>query len=106
MNPVVIAALVAQSLIARVSRVAGAIVGFLITTGILLWGLSLYGDGEQIALFGVPLSQSFFLGVCLIWYGFDVKAFIGAKNSEGQVSRNSENNPSTTEETRSNTQPT
>jgi hypothetical protein len=79
-NPVIIVAIIIQGLIAKGSKIAGAVVGYLITTGILVWGLSLYSDGDQIALFGIPLSQPVFIVSILVWYGFDTKEFIAAKS--------------------------
>ena len=79
MNPIVIVAIIAQSMIARTNRMAGAIAGYLLTTGILIWGLSLYSAGSGIALIGIPLSQPIFLVVCAVWYGFDTKAFLTAR---------------------------
>lgn len=73
MNFVILFALMVQSAIAKSSHTAGAIVGFLITTGILLWGLSAYSVGDAIAILGIPLSKPVFIGACLLWYFFDVK---------------------------------
>jgi hypothetical protein len=80
-NPIVIIAIIAQSMIARTNRMAGAIAGFVLTTGILIWGLSLYSAGSGIALLGIPLSQPIFLIVCVAWYGFNTKAFLGARKA-------------------------
>jgi hypothetical protein len=79
LNPIIIIAIVAQSFISRSSRMAGAIVGFIITTGILLWGLTLYSAGSGIIFFAIPLSEAAFIVVCLIWYGFNVRAFLRAR---------------------------
>jgi hypothetical protein len=84
-NPVIIAAIVVQGFISKTSKIAGAVVGYVITTGIMVWGLSLYGDGSQIALFGIPLSEEAFIIACLVWYGFDTKVFIAAKQESGEV---------------------
>jgi hypothetical protein len=78
-NPIVIIAIIAQSMIARTNRMAGAIAGYVLTTGILIWGLSLYSEGSGIALLGIPLSQPIFLIVCVAWYAFDTKAFFAAR---------------------------
>ena len=77
-NPVILVALFVQVIVARFSRKAGALIGFVITTFILLWGLGTYGNGDTIALFGIPLSMPIFLLVCLFWYGYDFKAMIEA----------------------------
>jgi hypothetical protein len=79
MNPIIIVAIVLQIFISRVSRMAGAIVSYLITTGILLWGLSLYSVDSGIVFFGVPLSEPAFLVLCLVWYGFDTRALLRAQ---------------------------
>jgi hypothetical protein len=81
-NPVIIIALVAQSIISKASRMAGAVVGFLITSGILLWGLGVYAEGDEIAFFGVAIPQVVFVILCLIWYAFNVKEIFAAKNME------------------------
>ena len=78
-NPVIIGAILVQSWVSKASRVAGAILGYLITTGIFLWGLAIYGDHGQIAFFGVPLSQPVFVILCLVWYVFDTFTFIAAR---------------------------
>lgn len=92
-NPVIIVAIIVQGLIAKASRIAGAIVGYVITTGILLWGLSLYSNGDQIALFGIPLSQPVFIVAILVWYGFDTKGFLAAKKQAAQGSTGPSQNP-------------
>ena len=78
-NPVIIVAIIAQSFISKFSRIAGAIAGFVITSGILIWGLSVYAEGYEIAFFGIPLTMPIFLVGCLVWFGFDTKEFISAK---------------------------
>lgn len=81
-NPLIIIALVIQSAVAKSSRKAGAVLGFIITTGIFFWGLSLYADGDQIAFFGIALSQPVFIIACLVWYGFDTKEFMAAQGED------------------------
>lgn len=95
LNPIIIAAIVVQSFISGVSHVAGAIAGYLITTGILIWGLGVYADGDFIALFGISLSQQAFLVACLVWYGFDTYELFGGRpveteeiEEDGQVLEN------------------
>ena len=78
-NPMIIIAIIVQSVVAKSSRKAGAIIGFVITTGILLWGISVYGEGSEIAFFGIPLSEPIFYIACLVWYGFDAKQFLDAQ---------------------------
>ena len=80
-NPVIVGALLVQAGISRVSRVAGAVTGFVITTGILVWGLAAYGEGNVITFIGIPLSQQVFLGLCMMWYFFDAKEFAAAQRS-------------------------
>ena len=91
-NPVIIVAIIVQSLVAKSSRIAGAVIGFLITTGIFLWGMSLYAEGNQIALFTIPLSQPVFLIACLVWYGFDTREFMRARK-DSQALRQVLNSP-------------
>ena len=80
-NPVIIVAIVVQSWISKVSRIAGAIVGYVITTGILLWGLAIYDQHGQIAFFGIPLAQPVFVILCIVWYVFDTAAFNAARKA-------------------------
>lgn len=84
-NPIIIVAIVLQSFISRTNRMAGAIAGFVITTGILLWGISLYAAGSEIAFFGFPLTEPVFFVVCAIWYGLDVRALLRAKTATPRV---------------------
>jgi hypothetical protein len=78
-NPVIIVAIILQSIIARSNRMAGAIAGFVITTGILLWGISLYVNGGSISFFGIPLNENFFFVLCAAWYLLDYRAFQAAQ---------------------------
>jgi len=87
-NPVIIGALIVQSLVARASQTASAVVGYLITTGILIWGLSVYSHGDVIAFFAIPLTKPMFIIACLIWYCFDTKEFIAAQKMTSTASDN------------------
>lgn len=80
-NLVIVGAVLIQGAIAKGSRVAGAVVGYLITTGILLWGLSVYGAGGQIEFFGIQLSEPGFVVACLLWYLFDTGSMVSALKS-------------------------
>ena len=92
-NPIIIVAVIVQAFISKASRMAGAIAGFVITTGILLWGISVYGEGSEITFFGIPLSQTVFIVVCLVWYGFDTKALFSARAATaGDSAKQAENN--------------
>src|SRR4030042_1043819 len=86
-NPVIIIAIIVQSLVSKANRIAGAVLGFLITTGILLWGMSVYAEGNQIALFTIPLSQPVFLIACLVWYGFNTREFMVARKESQALSQ-------------------
>ena len=78
-NPVIIVAIIIQAIVARRSRLEGAIVGYIITTGILLWGIFVYAQGNQITLIGIPLALPVFLIACLVWYAFDTREFMAAR---------------------------
>jgi hypothetical protein len=100
-NPVIIIAVIIQSVVAKSSRIAGAIIGYVITTGILLWGISLYGEGNQIALFGIPLSEPIFFIACLVWYGFDTKEFLAARQGATNINQSeTETSPTTSSKLR------
>jgi hypothetical protein len=86
-NPVIIVAILVQALVARASRKAAAILGYLITTGILVWGLSTYGNGDQIALFGIAVSEPVFLVACLVWYLLDTNEFINARKPPVKITQ-------------------
>ena len=77
-NPVIVIAIIIQAIITRISLIVGAVVGYLISTGILIWGLSVYGDSDQIAFFSIPLSKPVFIGLCLVWYAFDTWTLVSA----------------------------
>ncbi len=84
-NPVIIVAIIIQGIVSKASRMAGAILGYIITTSIFIWGLSLYSEGDAIALFGARISQEFFIIACLVWFGFDTMEFIKAKKGKGTI---------------------
>jgi hypothetical protein len=84
LNPVIIIAIIGQALVSKFSRTAGAIVGYLITTGILAWGITVYAGGDQVALFKIGLSESVFFIVCLIWYAIDTFEFSSARKQSSR----------------------
>jgi len=86
MNPIILVAVVAQTLIAKFSKPLGAFVGYAVTTGMLIWGLSLYDHGQQVAVFGAPLPRELFWVWCLFWYGYDTKVAIEAVKDRSDVS--------------------
>lgn len=74
MNLVILGAIVAHIVISSIHPLAGAILGFVLTTAVLLWGLSIYAGGGVIAFFAWPVSQAVFIGLCALWYVWDVVA--------------------------------
>ena len=51
MNFFTVGALFVPGIISRLNSLAGAIAGFLITTGILVWSFSVYASGDVIVFF-------------------------------------------------------
>ena len=94
-NPTIIIAIILQAIIAKFSRKAGAIIGFVITTGIFIWGLAAYGQGSYIEFFGFTLSLPIFIIVCLAWYGFDFMEFSKAQAGEMEIDQSEEGIPPT-----------
>ncbi|MCA9406094.1 MAG: hypothetical protein KC684_06120 [Candidatus Omnitrophica bacterium] len=90
-NPVIIGAIVGQSIISQFNRMIGAIVGYVITTGILIWGIGLYNDGYGVAFFGNNISQEIFIVLCLAWYGFNTWEFIGVKKVDDALKKGLQN---------------
>jgi hypothetical membrane protein len=85
MNPLILIALILQSVVAKSNRMTGAILGYIITTGIMLWGFGVYAEGDRITLFSIPLSESAFLIACLVWYGFDTREYVVARNQNAKA---------------------
>ena len=90
----ILIAVVIQAVITRVSRMAGAVVGYLITTGILLWGLATYSQGGYITLYGARLPRPVFVIVCLVWYAFDTWGFVQARKHQARQKQLSGTSPS------------
>ena len=90
-NPVIGFAILAQALVTHSSRIVGSIVGFAITTGILLWGLNLYGEGSAVALLGFSVTESTFLIACGAWYLLNLRgihrAWMKSNPREGKTAR-------------------
>ena len=87
-NPVILIAVVIQTLISRVSHIAGSIAGYLITTGILVWGLGLYNEGDAVAVFGVVLSKSVFMYGCFFWYAYDTYVLFNGRAAAPEEAEN------------------
>ncbi|MCD4781269.1 MAG: hypothetical protein K8S27_12085 [Candidatus Omnitrophica bacterium] len=84
-NPYIIVAILLQGVMSKGSKTVGAVFGYILTTGILIWGLTVYAQGDQIALFGMPISQTVFIVACLVWYAFDTKEFFSARRHVDSV---------------------
>jgi hypothetical protein len=84
-NPVIVIALIIQTLIAKKSRGTGAVVSYLITGGILVWGLGVYAQGDGILFFGVPISLPVFVGLCVFWFAMDTRELIAANKQAGMA---------------------
>ena len=84
-NPVIVIALIIQALIAKQNRRNGAVVSYLITGGILVWGLGVYAVGDGILFFGIPISLPVFIGLCIFWFVMDTKEWIAANKQAGTV---------------------
>jgi hypothetical protein len=84
-NPIIIGGVLLQGLVRRASRTAGAIVGFLITTVLLLWGLGAYAEGSAMTFVGIELSQPVFVGMCVVWYIFDAGELVEARKQAPRV---------------------
>lgn len=83
MNFGILIALIVQVGISKADRFLGAITGYVITTGILIWGIHVYSNPYQhIAIFGIELSKGVFIGVCVVWYIFDTFELIRATSRE------------------------
>jgi hypothetical protein len=83
-NPLLVVVIIIQVIVSRNSRKTGAIFGYVITTGILLWGISSYASGGAIALVGLRLSAIEFFILCLIWYAADTVEFFTAREKESR----------------------
>ena len=93
MNFVILIAVLIQAVINRINRIAGAIAGFVITAGVLIWGLGAYAGGGYITFFRMKLSQPVFLLACLVWFGFDVHALLQARKHQAFQAQVVENAP-------------
>ena len=84
-NPVILAAIFIQWIVSRYSRKTSAIIGYIITTGILVWGLFIYSAGDEIAFLGFTLSLPVFIIACLVWYGLDTVEFMSVREREARL---------------------
>jgi|GEM_PF-6433514 len=79
---IIIIGIMVQIFISKTSRKNGALIGYAITTVILIWGLQAYSTGYIMTMFNIPLSFGAFIIACLIWYGFDTYEYQQARKSE------------------------
>jgi hypothetical protein len=69
---VFIAAVVIQGFVSMNYRRASAVLGFVITTGFLVYGLVKTGNNAMIPIHVFMLDRTRVLIVCAVWYLFDV----------------------------------
>lgn len=85
MNIVIIIAIIIQVLIAKSSRMAGAIFGFVLTTGIFLWGIIVYASGGYVTFFNIRLPQFIFWIACLGWYAGNINELLNARKEQKAI---------------------
>lgn len=72
-NGLIIVGIIANVIIPRLHKLAGAIFGFVFSTVVLIVGLVAYAEGGSMALRGVlRIPQWLFLLLVAVWYAFDV----------------------------------
>ena len=81
-NPVLLVGILIQLVVTRLSRLAGAILGFVITTAMLGLGLYLYAGGNAVAILGFQLSLPLFLIAILLWYGYDTLGLLNVRREK------------------------
>ena len=87
----VIIGVIISIVVSRINKFYGGIVGLLVTTGILIYGLNVYSKpGWTLTFFNIEISQGLFLVFIAIWYFFDIKQIIAGKK-EGDVVRDLRN---------------
>jgi hypothetical protein len=73
----IIVGLVVSTIISGFNRLAGGIIGFIVTTFILAVGLDIYrSPGWRLTYFGFEISRDVFLILIAVWYFFDIIAII------------------------------
>ena len=79
MNWTIIAALIVQSIIARANKKAGSIVGLIITTILLVWGINSYTSGYGLVFLNdIEIPSWIFYAFCFVWY---ISEIISLKNA-------------------------
>jgi hypothetical protein len=68
MNWNLLLALGAQLVISYISKLAGAIFGVIVTTGILIWGITVFAQGGAMSFMFQRQSEAEFITICLIWW--------------------------------------
>lgn len=81
MRLLILFAVAIQGMASQMNRTAGAVAGFVITTGILLWGLLLYSMGSGMMLVGFPLNLPLFLMACAVWYFINIQMLLKARTA-------------------------
>jgi hypothetical protein len=83
----VIIGVIISIVVSKVNKFIGGIVGLLVTTGILIYGLNVYSKpGWTLTFFNIEISQGIFLVLIAVWYFFDIRQIIAGKK-EGDVVR-------------------
>ena len=90
----VIGGIILSIFISRINKLVGGIVSFLVTTGILVFGLSLYAEpGWTLMIFGIEISKGVFIILIIVWYAFDIKQILD-RIKEGSLLKNLRNQAS------------
>ena len=79
---------VGQAFITKFNRLIGGIVGLVLTTVILFWGLDGYEDGTKIMFLFIPIPKSVFIGSIVLWYLADLGCvFLGIEERKASIAQ-------------------
>jgi hypothetical protein len=82
---VIIVGVIISIFASRANKLVGGVIGCLVTTFILIFGLQAYTHSGYITILGIPLSEGLFVLVILIWFGFDIKQIANGLKEQGIV---------------------
>lgn len=83
----VIIGVVISIVVSKINKFYGGIVGLLVTTGILIYGLNVYSKpGWTLTIFNIEISKGIFLVLIAVWFFFDIRQIMAGKK-EGDVVR-------------------
>lgn len=72
----ILLAIVSIVVLRRFLPIVASLLGIALSIGIGVWGWIAYDRGAEVALLGMPMNRTMFLGLIVVWMGLELQTLV------------------------------